>query len=448
MSGKNNLLAVATLLLGALSFAPWPLRAQTRPNPPPQICVNNKCATTPDPSGGSSSGGQVKWNPGHYMQSVNVNGSPAPYGNGRNAAEMRVFAADHSHLQGYMALYSWDMFENKTKDGYDFSAIVADFNYLQSVAPGARFCISIAAYKNSNVTRAQLATFRPDGIPAYILNDPGTYGAGPPGNNGAGGYGLSSYNTSSGSWGYANAALWRPAVMDRLIALFTALANSTALPPYRGVQYTFDTHPLIEAVGDWGPTDLDMRNNPALNADYDGGAWTTQWLRRSAPMSAAFQHTSVFLMPGFGATGGTESDQSRIVASMYQNRVALSCTDVYAPQSFTYAQNYFVGNLLIGIPKSDSFNSTGGGFDYRGKMPSMPTVQGYDYFYGNPPHARTPQQTQDIRDVAVNTLRASHIFWTITDDTYVIPGYWNTNILPILNLASNQTVQTRPLVYQ
>lgn len=447
MNARYLLPGVATLFGAIFSLAACPVQAQTRPNPPPQICVNNTCATTTTPPSAPASSGQVKWNPGHYMQSVNVNGSPAPYGNGRNAAEMNVFAADHTHLQGYMALYTWSMFE-KSKGVYDFSAIVADFKYLQKVAPGARFCISIGAYANTSVTQATLATYQPGGIPAYILNDPGTYGAGPPGNNGQGGYGLSSFNTSTGRWGYVNAALWRPAVMDRLIALFTALANSNALPPYNGVQYTFDTHPLIEAVGDWGPTDLDMRNNPALNADYSGAAWTTQWLRRTAPMSAAFQHTSVFLMPGFGATGGTVSDQSRIVASMYNNRVAISCTDVFAPQALTYAQNYFVGNVLTGTPQSDSFSSNGGGFDYRGKMPSMPSIQGYDYFYGNPPHARTAQQTQDIRDVAVNTLHASHIFWTLTDDSYAIPGYWNANILPVLNNPANQTVQTRPLVYQ
>jgi len=41
----------------------------TQPDPPPQVCVNNHCVSTPSPGGPTAGFGTIKWNPGHYMAS-------------------------------------------------------------------------------------------------------------------------------------------------------------------------------------------------------------------------------------------------------------------------------------------------------------------------------------------------------------------------------------------
>src|SRR5579862_3147206 len=73
MSRRDRIIAFTALLGGTLCFTA--ASAQTtastqpvKPNPPPQICVNNQCSSTQNPpsgGGGGSTGSshQIKWNP-------------------------------------------------------------------------------------------------------------------------------------------------------------------------------------------------------------------------------------------------------------------------------------------------------------------------------------------------------------------------------------------------
>ena len=396
-------------------------------------------------SGGGPTPGAIKFNPGHYIQSGSINGTGS-----QNQAEMNAIAAHTPQtVQGYAPLYTFDNFENATLGTYDWSDIATDFNYWQSVMPGKRFGIGVACYKNStSVTPGNIASYNAHshGTPLYILNDPGTYGSGPVGSSGQGGYGLSNYNGTN--YGYQNMALWNQNTMNRFIAFWTALAAAPL------GAYTVDTHPQVEYVFDYGPTDLNMiyngSNAPNLPTDYSSSAWQAQWLRRFGPMSAAFPHTSVGLMPGFGANGpgGSQppSDQGILLASMNTNRIALASTDVFAvgATQLTYAQNQFIGNSYSG-----NTLIAGGGTDYRGRLPSMPTVQGYDYTQRlkSGSGVNTIQTVKDIANVAVTMLNATHIWWqAISQVSAGVPGNLNSFILPGID-QSVQTVQTQPSNY-
>jgi hypothetical protein len=72
--GRVATAAVLSVLVSLIAVsAHGQTTASTRPNPPPQICVNGQCESTPAPSPtpGPTSG-KIKWNPGHYMASYGV----------------------------------------------------------------------------------------------------------------------------------------------------------------------------------------------------------------------------------------------------------------------------------------------------------------------------------------------------------------------------------------
>src|SRR5437660_126560 len=103
MSSRQERFAAAALVVTGLFFAACSAEAQTRPNPPPMICVNNQCATTGGPGGGQPSGA-IKWNPGHYMASGTV-----LYGGGGISSlqnEMNDLN-NQDAIQGYRVWVTW-----------------------------------------------------------------------------------------------------------------------------------------------------------------------------------------------------------------------------------------------------------------------------------------------------------------------------------------------------
>lgn len=348
---------------------------------------------------------QIKWDVAHYMMSWNINGTGA-----KNQSEMNALAASGPAVAGYGANYRWGALE--TAQGvYDFSPIVADFNYLQSVAPGKRFAITLA-------TRAFGANFLPSAtvssgfIPNYVLNNP-LYG--PLGPNGTQ-YGYTVASLNGGVYTELAACLWRAPVMARKIALFAALANSTALPLYNGVQYTFDTHPLIEAIIDWDESALSMTGASAPPADYSAASYKAQIEAFNASLAVNWPHTNGLSCLNYTGPSQNPTDVLDMVTAAFNARAAFSGPDVFFPSTnYTWAQQALIGMVWNGT------TFVPGGTDLRGKMPVMLQVQQPDYSRATPANIYT----------SCAFFGASHIFWTYQPAGQ--PVTWLNDILPVIN---------------
>ena len=369
----------------------------------------------PPPSGEEN---VVKFRSGMYMQSGNPN----------DQASMNAFstswAGNGGACQGYSAWYKWNLVETALGI-YSFTPVFNDYAYLQSVAPGASFVPQFNWYSNQTLANSNLPSFNPqsDGVPNYIINNPSTYGAGPPTSSSSyGGWCCDSYE--SPNYNYVRAAYWRTLIQARIVALFNAF-GSTIVPDGQG--FTVDEHPLFEMVGTSTPTDLDMQTAPNIAADYTYELANQAWLNMLPSLRATMPHTGVFIMPGFGAnnfSGGNDpTQQNTLIKAMLTNGIAQSCTDVYTPTQLTYAQNYLVGNNYNG--------STGFQTPLLGQIDSTPSVQGDDY----------PLNTiTEILNCSFVTLQASRVFlYSQSSANFNIPGFWNT-IIGTINSYSIPTI--------
>jgi len=117
MSGKT-LIAFAALLCG---LACQTAVAADKPNPPPQICVNDKCSPLTSPTPPAAGQGSIKWNPGHYMASYSV-----LFG-GNTMSKITPELDDLNNqdaILGYRLYITWSALE-PTQGNYDFSQIDA-----------------------------------------------------------------------------------------------------------------------------------------------------------------------------------------------------------------------------------------------------------------------------------------------------------------------------------
>lgn len=401
------------------------------------------------------------WAPGHKMLSV-VN-----YGNVSECqSEINILAQGETANPGvfneYMSQWAWQYLQPTSKGVYLSSGYTTPFapifqvaNYLWSKLPNYYFGAEIAAYVN------WISAFSASGgqgcLPAYIYSGgTATYGLPPIGASGAG-WTFSTYNgnagTTNGTYQYTNPNLSNVNVMNEFTAMYVALLNTpflTTSGPYAGMTFTPNTHPRWAAIGDWGPDDVNMvtadgkGTNPTLSSGYSGVQWEANFRSRNATIVAAATQTSWLAMPGYGATSDLGvSEQLSNIQNFVTTRTAVSCTDVFYTGTgnglnLTYAQNFFVGNQNTGS-NTPPPTFTAGGTDYRGKTPSMPNVQGYDYAHRTTGAlANTAAQVTGIALNAINTLRASAIYWQMPVPTsgwlgFVVPGVIAAGPIPALN---------------
>lgn len=348
--------------------------------------------------------GQIKFHPGHYMGSLNTNGSAAPNGNARNAAEMDSLASAGANVHGIYFIYTWDGME-PTLGGYNFDGIRSDLAYLIAHCPGKRFGIMIWAEKFSGTGTGA------SGTPTYILNNPGLYGSGFDGIHG----GYWALTVGSGPVG-GTAAIWRPAVMDRYAALFEALAVAPT-----GDGFTFDTHPLVELV-----TGQESALSLQSGSDYTDAKFFAQMQSWDSRGKAAFPHTN--FASGLNFVVGSAGLMAPYVLDAYNKQCAFTCPDIGT--SFSWAQQALVGNVFNGT----SF--VAGGPDLRGKMPILPFVQSPDY-------SRATLAQMFSNAVAFG---ANQIWWTRISAGSGAVGDWSTVVLPFIN-ANPLTATACPLAY-
>ena len=272
---RRGPVATAAVLSIFACFVALSAQSQTRPNPPPQICVNDQCATTPvsapTPPPGPSSG-KIKWNPGHYMASYGV------VSGGGSSSFIQGETDDLNNqdaVVGYRMLITWGAME-PTEGNYDFSAIDATLKRLKTAYNKPKHLVIMLWQYGQHA-------LNPGGgagtIPLYIQHDP-KYGASPV----SGSYGWWGQSANGVSTGMYAPALYYPPVMDRFIALVQALGQHLDADPNMEAVFFQENSTIVQAAN-YAPKD------PHFSDD----AWLTQSERLLTAATAAFPHTSVIM---------------------------------------------------------------------------------------------------------------------------------------------------------
>jgi hypothetical protein len=328
-------------------------------------------------------GSGVKFHPGHYAAS----NATLHAGTAIPTSEIDT-ALSSEGVEGYYSIFYWNAFETTQKGVYDFSELDAVRAYIAEKYPGKRFGIVVwgEAFHSTALTSATGFT------PAYILDDPATYGKSPDG-------------TTGGWWSMSNGgsvAWWRPAVEARIAALFAAMASHPS--PY-GHGTTYDTDPYVELVT-WQETATAITSGN----DYDDAAGQTQWLALNASMVKSFAHTNVVFQNNYFGYGGSEQFTSQIELASAKQGCALGGPDTVASQS--WGQAGYIGK-------------TGAGTS------SMFSIAPYISFVQSPDYGIDKNGAADIMTVALDTLHASEVWWTVVTDSGNVAD-WKTKVLPVI----------------
>jgi hypothetical protein len=368
------------LMLSLGSAALAQTMAALQPSPPPQVCVNGKCATTPVPAAAAS--GTIKWNPGHYMASYGV-----VYG-GNSTSFIQTETNDLNNqdaMIGYRMAITWSSIET-SQGNYDFSAIDSTLQMLKTAYNKPKHLVVMLWLYNpsshgNNDTKV---------IPAYIQQNP-TYGNSPV----SGSYGWWGKSSNGQSTGMYAPKLYTQPVMDRLIALVQALGQHLDGDPNFEALFIQEDASFAQAAVGFQPGD----------PNYSDGAWLTQLQRLLSASTAAFPHTNVIMANSYFQGPSATVTLEQWMAS---NRIAAGSADTLGQ---TGINSQGVGMLSWGI-QSYMGIAQYGGVDLRPKMAIMMDIEEPDlasaYFnkYGG------PWSPADMINALNSTYHATHAFWT------------------------------------
>jgi hypothetical protein len=378
---RRGPVATAALLSIFACFVALSAQSQTRPNPPPQICVNEQCATTPGsaptPTPGPSSG-KIKWNPGHYMASYGV-----VYGGG-STGFMQGEADDLNNqdaIVGYRMLIAWGALE-PTEGNYDFSAIDSILKRLKTAYNKPKHLVIMLVDYGQHPFGGGAGV-----VPRYIQQDP-KYGASPV----SGSYGW--WGATSGSSGTYAPALYYPPVMDRFIALVQALGQH------------LDNDPYVEAVFfQENATIVGAANTAPKDPHYSDNALLTQTERLLTAATGAFPHTSVIMANSWMA------EPAATVALeqwMPGHRIAMGSADSFGQSAIDARGIQMLGWALRAYVGDSAY----GGVDMRPTMTSMMDIESGDIDGDSFGYVGGPFTPVDIINALNKTYHASHAFWT------------------------------------
>ena len=440
MSRRERIMALTALLGGTLCFtaasAQSPAQAPTvKPNPPPQICVNNQCSNTlnppsppvgpaptptptPPPSGGGGSH-QIKWNPGHYMASyAKILGSSTP-SLGSEITEMDDLN-NQDAIVGYRIWISWGALE-RSQGNYDFSLLDQALTRLKTAYNKPKHLIiglwmyGQSGLGNNNDWRV---------LPLYIQQNP-KYGNSPtPGMYGW--WGPSSNGKSNGQWA---PSFYNPNVMDRFIALVQALGNHFDSDPYVEGIYFQETSAIAETAGNASPAD----------PNYSDQAWLTQVERLLSATTAAFPHTSVIE----ANTWFVRPDSTVALAQwMLNHRIAPSAQDTWGQSAIN---TFGTSHLADGIQAMLGTDAAGGSGDMRSKTRAMMDVESDELASPRVIPYGGPWTPLDILNALNQTYWASHAFWT----RFPVGSTYNSTPVPAAAIwpAMAATLTKNPLVH-
>jgi hypothetical protein len=368
------------------------------PKPPPMLCVGSNCvAPTP------GAGGLIKWNPGHYAGS---NGSV--YGGGSASTfypSMDGALTNYPLFKGYRLWITWAALE-PSEGQYDFSVVDTILDRLKTRYGTPRHLI-LNLYPSGPVGHWSKNDHRV--VPGYI-QDTSTYGPSPvPGK-----YGIWGPSADGEITGAYEPALWRPAVMDRFIALIKALGDRYDKEPYfEGMMFQEGVYHIL-----------------AAGSDYTHADMLTQVKRMLTSATAAFPHTNVIYENTWGF--GPPSTNQDFEVWMVNNRIAPGTADSIGESAF---QRSGVSAATAGSTRPPALNwgmaaymgitvsgSSYSGGDLRSKARGMLDIEADDiagtYYAGS----GGPFTPADICEALNNRYKASHAFWDKFDGTEKVRG--------------------------
>jgi len=360
-----------------------------RPNPPAQICVNATCVTTPSVSGaapGQRSLAAIKWNPGHYMASDSIMYTSATLASVQ--AEMDDING-YDNIVGYRVFITWGALE-PSQGNYDFSLLDAILNRLQTHynKPKHLVVVVLPGPFGSRMHSGDASV-----IPQYLQSN-SAYGPSPV----AGSYGWWGRNSGGASTGSYAAALYRPAVMDRYIALVQALgAHYDNEPYFEGLMFQEDAWMVDLWTG---------------APDYSDTTFVNQLQRLLTAATIAFPHTSVIMENTWTANS---SNTQNLELWMVNNRIAPGTADTVGQTAFNmgYASNGLNWGLQAYMGLTQNGSSYRGG-DLRPRARAMLDIEPQDIAGDAYANYGAPEgyQPSDIINALNLTYQASHAFWT------------------------------------
>lgn len=291
----------------------------------------------------------VKWYPGHYIKGQE----------GTSISGVTSLLREQN-VEGITMEYDWADLE-PTRNNYDFSRIERDLAEVKAL--GKRLIIIF-----------EDRDFRLDSprgvLPDYVIDDP-ALGVSPTKN------------------GYI-ANYWKPAVMDREIALVRALGAR------------FDADPFIAGIGN-GESSPGFAGN--IPASYDDGDALIQFTRLYNAMASAFPTTVRFQQANFWT--GKEGSIEQLLESLYQQGCGMAepdsvrrggvGTETNAMQA--YRINYLGKMPRLGIVSAQSNES---GATYAEMMDYF-AVAKYHFVAWIPSRLKEAIATIDARNGAINT---------------------------------------------
>lgn len=446
----------------------------------------------------------VKFAPGDWAQSQNINGSPSPAGNGRNAAEIALFK-QHPCV-GYKAWYTWRGLEKAQGDPSLFQSMwVADLNQHQAINPGSLFQVMIDTGANvpgNSLTPAQAdATIFKTAIPDYVLNCGGTlvvpnsYGSSQTTTyllgrqqNGQYGFSLSGWNiVAPGTYNEIFANFFDPAVTRafcNFLQMFFTTPFKVTAGPYAGQTFTYDTCPLTPKfvwndeyslnvnVGGFNPPASTNPSNQPTAANYFKG-----WLQVCNTISQAAPHTLFDQQYSWGFVGTTGDSNTSFVARLPQlaaiPRLCASAPDTFAegftatnPQA-TFGQQGYIGITAPTAGNGSTLQPADPTKAYYG-TPMLNTAQAQSPDFGSKfiPGHTTADSVQVIQDI-IASAAVMHSFerswsmggfqlnqavmWPIIQATFKAAAPPNWLIDPVLSTVaaghSNITLNWMPRPY-
>ncbi|HEY6456516.1 MAG TPA: hypothetical protein VIY90_14680 [Steroidobacteraceae bacterium] len=372
-------LLVASAIVGLSSFGTaTESRAAITPNPPGTICIDNKCVSTHPPT----SGGAIKWNPGHYMASEGI------LKPGKTLADVVNELDDLNgwdQILGYRLFVNWATLE-PTEGNYDFSVLDTIFTRLKTHynKPKRLVLVVLPGTFASSMGRNDGGS-----IPLYIQRDP-KYGPSPV----AGSYGWWGHNSGGASTGSYVAALFRPAVQARFTALIQAIgAHYDADPYFEAFIFQEDSW----MVGTWkGAPDF----APSSDAPFPA--------LLSAAV-AAFPHTNVAMQNTWLIQEPPTLD---LANWMFTNRVLEGSADTVGQTAFD--KYNFASQLAWGLQAycGTATSSNAAVTDQRITTHAMMDVESAEMTGPYFTRLGGPFTPLDLVTALNQTFKASHAFWT------------------------------------
>ncbi|HJR71857.1 MAG TPA: hypothetical protein VKA43_17565 [Gammaproteobacteria bacterium] len=297
----------------------------------------------------------IKWHPGHYVM---FGTDDSKWQVLQNIQEI----GDEPSIKGVQVRMRWHDLET-SKGVYDFSAIDAYLAKLRAQPTRKQLVVRV-------IDRAFNTSSSGGIVPNYLLSS--TYNGG-------------IVRTKTG---YV-ARLWEPAVMDRLIALHSAIGRR------------YDDDIRFEGLATEETT---LSLNTPFPGGYSHAKLEAQYERLARAVRIAMPSSNFFLYTNWIGSADLMDD---LLQSLVVPRAAAGGSNIF-PGTKTLGQRVWTGEF---------------GADYRWLLALSSSVEAgelRDY---------TPKQ---INDWAYNTLRLNHIFWVRNTWAGDASRRWDTGILPFL----------------